>query len=746
MHHTAADILGMALLALGVLAWLAGRLPPLRHGRDEDWADAAAGLGGVVAGAYLATEFGGVGALPWMLVGVFAWWGLRAWGRPLEAPTTRVPPGPADTLATCLGLAAAAAVILGGFDARLESRMLALPVLGLMLGLTVVIPARWIRTPLSLVPSLGLAIAAGAAWWSLGAPAVAGAEDPASGSLVARFGSVFAAATDWRAGALGAAGATTAVVVHMGLLGAMSGSLASPSGSGGGLRRALAVALVTFVVGLGLASPSQGGDSDLAPRFDDPDMRAADGRAHMRPLERPHARAWLPSPRGQSIVLPTDTPLEPDHRYSVHFRTNPRGYKVGMLSETRNVIAVPVLDSTQNIEAVYFRSKDPARSQSATWDRKVAVIAERVALPSGAPLIELRPVDEGVNFRALSEKMEGPFIPLGDITLDLAVFQASAQTEAIGDHLAMVQVLDDGPRTDFDLQTLAQMGVRGPFLEARPPAPLAFVADARRTEGLDLGARQLAELRPPAKGLRLGEVRPNGELALPPWAPLAKLEYVAFHPRAGQAGDAAAPSAQSFYVPVVPAGEDGKDKLLDGQLRLRTATDAEIDLRAASKLSAYEGPFLVLDPQPLWLELHSGVNLADPPDTPLPQRGKLDHALRDARVWVPLGAGPEPVASDTLITPHAGAWIEAGMLGPFAASASGPARAASLGFVGLTCAALAWVLAAIAVWRASMALRVGFAALALLLGATCSPLWLALVAVAVALFGNLAGGLRPRRV
>ncbi len=720
MLHRAADLLAVGLVSVGLLAWVVGKLPPRAHGRDVDWADAVAGAGGAAVGGWAAVRFGGAGALPWMWLGVLLWWGLRSWGRAPEAPETVVSPGPLRAVGSVLVLAAAASLWIDSAAAGFSWGLaLSLGVLVLVAGLAYMAGARVAQSIFGILPALGLA--------GIAIAAIFAGPGAASGSVLQRSLAIFEAAGDWQAGAMGAVGALTAVVIHAGIgLGASSGAIASPTGAGGGLRRIVIVWILSFDVGMALLGEAEA-------RFDDPAARAEDGRAHMRPLERAHARAFLPSPRGQSVVLPVDTPLESGKRYTVWFRANPRGYKVGVVSKDGSAIALPAFASTEGIEAVYFRDKDPQRGASASWDLRVPVKSEAVELPSGATVRKLTRADEDTDLNKLSERWDGPYLPLQDISVEVAVFEASAPAEQIGDHLAMVEILPEGPRTEFDLQTIVSMGFRGPLLEATPPGPLAFEAapGLPGLASLELGTRRRAELRAPAGGLRFGELRPNGELALPAWRALAEVEHLAFHPREGTTG-------ATFYVPVeLRRDEAGEVERVDGRIRLRSQVDAPITLLAASKLADYEGPFLPVAAQPLWLELHSGMQLADPASTPLADRGRFAHEGSEARVWVPLSAADAGPEAEGWMQPDAGAWIEAGMLGPFASqSASG---LAPLGPVALGLAALVWALAFVASWPVQPVLRGVALVLALGLGALLPAVWLLIAGCLCALLGNLGG-------
>jgi hypothetical protein len=223
------------------------------------------------------------------------------------------------------------------------------------------------------------------------------------------------------------------------------------------------------------------------------------------------------------------------------------------------------------------------------------------------------------------------------------------------------------------------MGFRGPFFDLeRPGAPMVFVADDELE--LELGQRLEVEYRAPEAGLELGTVRANGQLDLPAWKSLAKLEHVVFH---HQNGD----PRKSFMVPVQVA----TPATVNGHLRLETVPGAPTTLHKASKLEGYQGPFLPLAAQESWVEVRSAKNLADTPGTALPQRGRVDHAWASRKVLVPLDTSEAGV--DGLYSPTPDELIQAGMRGPHRASAKG-ALAARLGGFGLLAAWMAWAFAA----------------------------------------------------
>ena len=240
-------------------------------------------------------------------------------------------------------------------------------------------------------------------------------------------------------------------------------------------------------------------------------MRTEDGRPRMMPAERAQNRAALPSPKGQTIVLPTDTKLKPEHSYRALFRADPRGYKAALFSETRNAYALAKLDSTVGIEAIYFRDKDELRSKNAAWDLRVEVNVEELDVNNATPVLQLTPKDPSVKFETLQKHYSGPYLPLKDIELELVAKKASAGSMAIGPHIALVQPKPTGPVTQYNLQQIVPMGFRGPFFDAeRPAAPMVFVADDKLNA--DLGEMVATEFRAPDAGLEMGIIRASGQL------------------------------------------------------------------------------------------------------------------------------------------------------------------------------------------------------------------------------------------
>jgi hypothetical protein len=695
MQAYAADILALAFGALALGAVVTGRFPQ-REGiagmstLRAKGAIVGAGIGAVPASA-LAYELAGPGVLLWIFLACFL--GVALLGR-APAETRGSAPSKLPSYATFVALGLAGAWLArhsAGLDAGWTTPLVLWGVgaITLVLAPPANFNPQWLRTP-------ALLIVVAAAW--------AVSSSDAGGAF---FGRAIEGATDFTALAAGGAGgvavAWLAVVAQQGLIaGAHSlglGYVEAQSEVQHARSLAWAAALNAALVSTACVYAIDATQSAPA-RLDAKDLQTEDGRARLVPVERPHNRMYLPSPEGQTVVLPTDTTLEADHSYRARFRANPRGYKIALYSEERGAYATAKLNSTEGIDHIYFRDKDPARAKNAAWDLRVPVTVEELDVGNATPVLQIKPRDPNLNLRVLEKRYDGPYLPLNDVDIDLVVRKALSGSAQIGEHLAALELKAAGPMQEFSFEQLVPMGFRGPFFDLdRPEAPLAFVAD----DGLDfeLGERLAVEYRAPEAGLEMGVVTRKGELELPAWTELEQLEFVIFHHESGD-------PARSFMVPVQPAA----NPMVNGRLRYTSAPDAPTSLHKARKLEGYRGPFLPMAPVQRWVEVRSAKHLVDIGEVNHQQRGVRQHANAHRRVLVPL-PGAKAKGLEGSYDATAQELIQAGFRGPFVRSEKGTG-AAALGGLGLLAAWLAWAFAAWVALPGEPKLRAGAAAVAVL--------------------------------
>ena len=695
MQAYAADILALVFGVLAVGATVTGRFPQ-REGvvgmsaLRAKGAIVGAGIGAVPASA-LAYELAGPGALLWICLACFL--GVALLGRaPSQEQAGATSKLPSYASFVALGLAGAwlarhSAGLDGGWTTPLV--LWGVGAITLVLAPPANFNPQWLRLPTFLIVA--------AALW-----AVSGSEG--GGEFFSR---ALEGATDFGAIAAGGAGgvavAWLALVAQQGFIaGAHSLGLGyAEAGSDARHARGLAWAAALNAALISAACFYAFDASQSAPpRLDAKDLQIEDGRARLVPVERPHNRVYLPSPEGQTVVLPTDTTLEADHSYRARFRANPRGYKIALYSEERGAYATAKLNSTAGIDHIFFRDADPTRAKNAAWDLRVPVTVEELDVGNATPVLQIKPRDPDLKLRTLEKRFDGPYLPLRDVDLDLVVRKAISGSAQVGEHLAALELEPSGPMQEFRFEQLVPMGFRGPFFDLeRPAAPLVFVAN----DGLDaqLGDRLAVEYQAPEAGLEMGIITRKGDLELPGWTLFEDLEFVVFHHESGD-------PARSFLVPVQPA----PTPMVNGRLVYASAPGAPTTLLKASRIEGYRGPFLPIAPVQRWVEVRSAKHLVDFGDVNHQQRGVRQHANAHRRVLVPI-PGAKAKGIEGSYDPNVQELIQAGFRGPFVRKDEGTG-AAALGGFGLLAAWLAWAFAAWVALPTEPKLRAGAAAMAVL--------------------------------
>lgn len=711
------------------------RLPQALADAGPPFVGLAATVSGVgvasITGGALAVSLGGAGALPWMWIAAFFGMGftwldtslaarLRGHDRrgAVVATTMRaIESGLGDRAGALLGLLLAFALALTalGLGALLQAQQVAeifgevahasSRVVGLGLALAL--------APLLVAfasPGLRGHVLRTAAWsvgiYCLISVGLVASDTAGAAALLEQ---AFAGAFDFGAAAAGATGGAAAALAHGVMRGATAGvtglgalalqpevaRAADPERAG---ARAMVAPLISAVVAtlsaLVLLSHGTSPHAPLAER-------------ELVDLETHHSRGLLPSERGQTFVLPADTPLLDGHRYPMVLRANPRGHRFGQLFRDENLVAVPLLGITATTDTVLFRDRDPERAKNPGYD--VAVPCERELVETRAgTFIKLRPRDPAVNFRSLmnARGLDGPFLLVDDLHFVGAVERALSGHPGVGEHLALYEeeIVSDDAR-NLSVREAIALGFRGPYYDdGEPPLPRALVSTPDFTPAI--GDTIRLRFAAPDRGLALGFLNRVHELETPPWDFLAAADTAILRHRSDPSRD--------LRVPV-------QARLVGGRLRF-ASTDPAIDFRDLAATD-YEGPFLLPPPLELEVEVHG--------DQRLPERFKGRRSL------VPV---EEPAApGSSLARPSFGAILSTGMEGPVVAAdgaglvavswgrALGPATALVLAI-----AVLVSTLVAMAAWAER-----GATALAHLLGEGAAPAFRALFVVAVAVGAGL---------
>lgn len=676
------------------------RLPQALTGEGPPFLALAAVASGAgmasIGGGALAVSLGGPGALPWIWVATFLGMGLvwldaslaaRTRGHDargaLVASTMRAleagleGPGKALALLFALFLALAAISVGALFQGQqigavlrevTHARPWAVALLLLAGALPLLLIARaQLRHHVLRVAGWALAI------YLLLTLALLLSDTAAVAAALAR---ALASATTGDALLGGAVGGTITAVTHgvlratmagaTGLGGAaLTGELARASDPERAGARAMLAPLISGVVGTLTA---------LTLLAHGPAPAAQIAERELLDLEPHHSRGLLPSERGQTFILPADTPLREDHRYPMVLRASPRGHRAGQLFRDENIVALPAWTVTAASDTVVFRDKDPERAKNPGYDLIVPCERELVKVGAGT-FLKLTPRDPALNMRAqvAARGLDGPFIVLDDLHFIGVVERAFSARPQIGEHLALYEDLTEEDPAALSVRDALALGYRGPFFDDGLPAlPRALISAPEFTPAI--GEVTRVRFTTPERGLRLGFINRIGEIEAPPWDFLAAADTAIFRHRSDPALD--------LRVGVQP-------RLFAGRLRFAAADPKA--LRALAAAADYEGPYLLTPPAELRVEVHS--------DARLPAR----YAGR--RALIPLDA--DAPRAGGLVHPGPAALLAAGLEGPVLATDGAGLIARTwgqhLGAAGswvLALTALALTLSAMAAWAA----------------------------------------------
>jgi hypothetical protein len=398
-------------------------------------------------------------------------------------------------------------------------------------------------------------------------------------------------------------------------------------------------------------------------RVDEPTLRqAANGDAKgnlpwLVALERPHARRYSPSDVGQSIVLPDDTPLEAGKSYRFIMRASARGHKLGDLTPKGNGLAVGRgWDIFAQVEYLVYHSKNPRLKDHPAFDLRVPVEVlpyDDKLIPSG---YIYRPLDSRYDLRKLSSVMDGPYVILNDTELFAVAVEMRKGHANAASHLALVEETHASRegRAPSLLELVRDLGYSGPFFPHQHPAtPMAMVAseDLRAP----LGSRLKLRLESPPRGADIASIHSTREsVEIPGWTFLEGTKSVILrHP---------SDPDRDLRIAVKTI------KSPNGLLRLHSDDSAYPDLREVIRLigSQYTGLYVDAPSFEFEVEVHTGLNLPDPPDTPEEQSSRLRGPLANRQSLVFVHEDHRPVGGKGhLYVPHPIEVMRIGMVGPF---------------------------------------------------------------------------------
>jgi AGCS family alanine or glycine:cation symporter len=354
---------------------------------------------------------------------------------------------------------------------------------------------------------------------------------------------------------------------------------------------------------------SEAEQAELAAAFTDGDvsrLSADDTRRVIplwAPLERPMSRGTAASLQaGQTVVLPldalapagatTDTEgLLEDHVYPMIVRASPRGVRV-RIEDDANQILLALSEETEVVRELVYRDRDPKRAEQPAYDIRVAVTNE-VFGPPERPLVRLVPVDPEVNLYRLSKLRDGPYAVFGDFHFQGRIVQMFQNRWGV--HHAVIEAAPDPTRGLSLRNTIVMPGFRGPYLDAgEPRPPLAMIA--REDFEAPIGARLLMQMRPPERGIQIGQVLASGELQTPPWRFLAETKWAILRHKTDP--------SQDMKIPVT-------SKFMDGTLRFLSGRRDIADFAKAHRWAAFTGPYLLPPPYEFEVEVHSGIRFPE---------------------------------------------------------------------------------------------------------------------------------------
>lgn len=749
------SILGTTLVILVVIAGAAvlvltgarglRRLPLVlladggARGLTAEGLAASAGLASI-AGAALAVQWGGPGALVWLWIAALlalgvAW--LEAWlahrGRPTDdaagdalSPRKALFAGfggaapifaGAHALALALAAIGVGALLHGQQAAAIAREVAGAPSWATSLALAAIAAPLVLGTGLKGQPmamtlrrALLRVIPAAVGVYVLCALAVVLADVPAASAALRR---ALAAAFEPDAARGGlAAGAFTALthaVLRATMTGVGIGAL-GPSPELAGARdreEAAARSMLTPAIALAVV----GTLSALPILAQETAARAPIAGRELVSLEVHHSRGLLPSERGQTFVLPRDTPLEEGKRYAMVLRADPRGHKLGQLLREQNMIALPHWRIAHSTDTVIFRASDRRLADNPGFDVVVPVAREVATAASGREYLKLTPRDPKVNFRALMTALDldGPYLVVGDYGFEAAVERALSGHPSFGEHLALYQPAEAAAIRDRDDPTLRELlaaGMRGPYLESdEAPLPDALVAAEGFTPAI--GERVHLRMEAPARGLEIGFLGRTHELEVPAWDFLAATDTAILRSKTDPALD--------LRFPV-------HSRLVGDRLRFSSALPG-LDFAKVQAITSHEGPYLAPPPYTFTVEAHSGL--------------RLPEALRRRRTLIPVDGDPAGAAAPR--HPALAEVLSSGMEGPFLDAEGAGALAIAwrrvLGAGAWAPAIAALLLAILGLWAWA---GIGARAISELLGAGAEPAYRVLFLGLCALAGGVA--------
>ncbi len=642
---SAVQLRGMAAAARGLLH---------RDGRSQAWGLLAVGCGagGLGAGA-LAVQWGGRGAVVWMWIAMllamgwrFAEGVLRASMSP--APDQAAQPAKAGAVARVWSFAtiAAALATAGIFGGQQTGELLEhtwnIPALqaaigfGVAAAIAVTVPAAR-RIILMAVP---VALVA----WLIVALMLMFADDLV---LSLALGDAYNEAFGVRPVLTGA---VIGGVSHALAEGVLAASLSGAIGQGAVQPRSARAAMLAPLCSIGLVASLGALVVTTEPAL------VSLSSASPVPLELHHSRGLRPSQQvGQTVVLPSDSPLVAGETYGFMVRSNPRGMAFGpRLDAEKNAVILPAWQVTENTTEVVFRmrEKDPL-AKIASWD--IHVPCTREVFPGGnggPPVLVLKPVNPDLELKKLIAYYElnpQPYVPTADFHFVGKVARAQSPDETLGDHLAMYEAEGADRLFNPKLHEFFRAGYRGPYAETeeqRPPwgliAPAGF--DHELGEVLDL--RMVASPR----GEPFVRLNRTGGVEAPPWDLLTSVrELVVQH---------VTDPELDIVIPVTAK--------LDGfRLRFTAKDEAWADFRKLAKMPEYRPtPFVRVRDVDFVGEVHNDARLAP------------EHAGRRTIVPHHLLAEPQGPYGEVLpYKPHPIELVVAGMQGPVVAR-DGAARIA----------------------------------------------------------------------
>lgn len=370
--------------------------------------------------------------------------------------------------------------------------------------------------------------------------------------------------------------------------------------------------------------------------------RASITERDMMPLERPHSRGLRPAapPFGQTVVLPTDSPLAEGEYYGFVVRGNPRGISTAKLDLERNTVVLPAWVVTTETHEVVFRSADKELAKLGSWDVRVPCNRE-LTDTKGGQLLVLTPVNPDLQFKQLIAYYEldkQPFVPLGDYSFIGKVAKAQSNDASLGEHLAMFEAPSDDRAFAPELHEFFRSGFRGPYADdgsERPP--WAFIGAA----GFTAPSGTRLDLRLPAspRGEPFVRVNRTGGAETPAWPFLLRARELVVQHETDPELD--------IVLPI--------DTELDGfRIRMRPRDPEWSDFRRLNAMAGYKKvPFVRVTDQDFAAEVHGDA--------------RLEKRFAGRVAIVPLVEPTEPQGPHGEFlpyTPHPGELVQLGMHGP----------------------------------------------------------------------------------